>query len=381
MIINRIDLSIFSIFILILLAADLHKHPVRSDKTRIFLLSLYANMLILFVELVSWLIDGLPGTSGRIINWGSNSLLYTLNLVPLSLWCSYFDECIIINESNRLIRRKIYLSLNIFTLLLVIINLFTGILFTINSEGVFERGDGALISAALNYLLFFVYLLSVMRYRKLITGRIYQIIICVGIFPVIGGYFQTKYYGVILVWPMMALVCLTAYILIEHEEMNRDAVTGLLTRPQLENKMKFMISRKQPFSLIMLDMDKFKSINDSFGHKEGDEALRIIANLLEKSIMQNDQAYRYAGDEFVVLIDCSDPETATKITDRLYKNLLRFNEQAVKKYILSFSLGHSYFDGKISRVTNCSDSIINQLLAEADDRMYANKSARRSENT
>lgn len=371
MIINRIDLSIFSIFILILLAVDLNKHPIFNYKTRIFIFTIYSNIMILAVELITWLIDGLPGTSGYFINLTSNSLLYALNLVPLSLWCTYFDECISVDDKDRRMRRKIYLSLNIITLTLVIINLFTGILFQINPSGIFQRGPGAIISAAFNYIFFIVYLLSIVRYRKLITGRIYQIILCVGIFPVIGGYFQIRYYGVILVWPMMALVCLTAYVLIEHQEMNRDAVTQLLTRPQLESRMKFMIRRRQAFSIIMIDMDHFKSINDNFGHNEGDEALRTIANLLEKSIMQNDQAYRFAGDEFVILLDCPDPEVVFKIKERLYTNLDRTNQQAGKGYSLSFSLGHSFHNGDVR-------NNIYQLLADADDMMYENKASRRS---
>ena len=368
-----VSLSIFSIFILILLAVDLNKNPVFNNKTRIFIFTIYSNMLILGVELISWVVDGLPGNSGYMTNLISNSILYALNLVPLSLWCSYFDECIIVDERSRHFRRRVYVSLNVITLIMVIANLFTGILFQINPSGVFERGPGALISAAFNYIFFMIYLLSIVRYRKLITGRIYQIIICVGIFPIIGGYFQTRYYGVILVWPMMALVCLTAYILIEHQEMNRDAVTLLLTRPQLESRMKFMISRRQAFSIIMLDMDHFKSINDNFGHMAGDEALRTIANLLEKSIMQHDQAYRYAGDEFVILLDCPDSEVVLKIKERLYTNLSRANKQSDKGYSLSFSLGYSFYNGD-------GNSNINQLLADADDMMYEHKASGHSEN-
>ncbi|MDD3660248.1 MAG: GGDEF domain-containing protein [Lachnospiraceae bacterium] len=366
MLLTRIDLSIYAILILLFLLIDLHKHPVRNDKAYLFKFILLSNILILIAEIVSWSVDGLPGADGRFLNIVFNSILYSLNLVPLALWCSYFDECILSDFKKRKVRRKIYLSLNLFTVLLVMINLFTNILFRINSVNIFERGIGAPLFATMNYLMFFIYCITLIPYRKLITGRIYQVILSVVVFPAIGGYFQTKYYGLILVWPMTALVCLVGYILIEREDMNRDTVTQLLTRFQLERRMKFMISRHQPFSIIMIDLDKFKSINDNFGHKEGDEALQLISNLLEKSIKQTDQAFRYAGDEFVILVDSADQKAPRHIANRLMINLQRMNQHSKKPYQLSFSLGSSYFNGD-------SDESIYHLLAEADKAMYQNK--------
>ena len=366
MLLMRIDLSIYAVLVLFFLLIDLHKHPVRNDKAYLFQYILLSNILILIVEIFSWAVDGMAGNSGRLLNIIFNSLLYVLNLVPLSLWCSYFDECIISNQNNRLRRRKVYLCLNCITVLLVVINLFTEFLFQINVENVFIRGIGAPLFAAMNYLLFILYCITIIPYRKLITGRIYQVILSVAILPAIGGYLQTKYYGLILVWPMMTLVCLAGYILIEREDMNRDTVTKLLTRSQLERRMKFLINRHQPFSIIMIDLDKFKSINDTYGHKEGDEALKLISNLMEKSIKQTDQAFRYAGDEFVILVDSADPKSPSHIANRLMINLHKMNNHAKKPYMLSFSFGFSFFDGS-------GDESIYHLLSEADKAMYQNK--------
>lgn len=366
MLLMRIDLSIYAVLVLFFLLIDLHKYPVRNDKAYLFHFILLSNILILIVEIFSWAVDGMTGNSGRLLNIIFNSLLYVLNLVPLSLWCSYFDECIISNQKNRLRRRKIYLSLNCITVLIVVINLFTEFLFQINAENVFIRGIGAPLFAAMNYLLFILYCITIIPYRKLITGRIYQVILSVAILPAIGGYLQTKYYGLILVWPMMTLVCLAGYILIEREDMNRDTVTNLLTRSQLERRMKFLINRHQPFSIIMIDLDKFKSINDTYGHKEGDDALKLISNLMEKSIKQTDQAFRYAGDEFVILVDSADPKSPSHIANRLMINLHKMNNHAKKPYMLSFSFGFSFFDGS-------GDESIYHLLSEADKAMYQNK--------
>jgi len=366
MLLNRIDLCIYSILVLLFLVIDLQKHTAKNNKTYLFLYVIYANIVILLAESVSWIVDGMPGGNGRIINYIANSFLYLLNLVPLSLWCSYFDECFILDKKKKLMRRKVYIAMNLLTAGLVLVNPFTGILFQINQQNVFERSLGAPLFAVSNYLMYIFYCISIIKYRKLITGRIYQVIICVAAFPAIGGYFQTKYYGVILVWPMATLVCLVAYILTEREEMNRDTVTQLPTRALLESRMKYKISRRQSFSIIMIDLDKFKSINDSYGHREGDEALSIISNLLQKSIKQVDQAYRYAGDEFVLLIETDDSLAITNVEERLYENLNRMNISSKKPYQLSFSYGSIHYDGS-------SEESIYHLLAEADKSMYFQK--------
>ena len=164
----------------------------------------------------------------------------------------------------------------------------------------------------------------------------------------------------------MSLVALAAHFLVEKEEIRRDTLTGLLSRMQMEVRAQFLIDRRQPFSLILLDIDRFKSINDTYGHDEGDRALCVIANLLNKSIKQIDSAYRYAGDEFVLIIESNQKEAADCVVERLRSNLEKYNHASRLTYTLSFSCGAVFYNA------NASDSVIG-LFSEADQRMYQNK--------
>lgn len=327
---------------------------------------IYATILNLVLEATTFAVDGQPG---EIMYWSvylSNSILFLVNLIPLSLWLVYLDECILTSEREKKKKRIVYFSFNLIVLAIVIANFFSGILFTITADNRYVRGIGVLWIMCLNLILFFGYLPTLTKYRKYISGRIYELILALGVLPILGATLQMFFYGAPLVWPMMALVALAAHILVEREEIRRDCLTGLLSRTQLEARAQYIVGRYQPFSLIMLDIDSFKKINDTYGHDEGDQALCIVANLLMKSIKQVDSAYRYAGDEFVLIIETEHQDAAIRVVERLETSLARFNKSNQKSYTLSFSSGIAYFDG------NQNESLID-LIVKADDIMYQNK--------
>ena len=72
------------------------------------------------------------------------------------------------------------------------------------------------------------------------------------------------------------------FIFIEREDMMKDTLTNLVTRGQFERRLKMKVSRSKAFSLVMIDMDKFKYINDTFGHDEGDHVLVVIASWIKR---------------------------------------------------------------------------------------------------
>jgi len=296
-------------------------------------------------------------------------LQFIIILVPLSLWLSYLDEIILNDETEKKRKRIVYTIFNVFAAVIVFVNCFTGVLFTISENNFYSRGPAILWVTALNAVLFIGYLPSLWKYRKFINGRIYELILMLGVLPFLGAAVQLLFYGTPLIWPMMALVALAAHSLVEKDEIRRDSLTGLSSRIQMEGRAQFLLDRRQSFSLILLDIDRFKNINDTYGHDEGDQALRVIANLLTKSIKQVDSAYRYAGDEFILIIECEDPDAAGRVIERLENNLQKYNKTSQKPYTLSFSAGTAYYDNKIGT------SIVD-LFTKADERMYQNKKIR-----
>jgi len=323
-------------------------------------------MLVLVVEAITFAVDQRPGRGMYWLSYVSNSVLFFIVLAPLSHWLIYLDECILTDEREKKRKRAVYAVFNILAAVIVVVNYSTGILFTIGEGNAYIRGPAVIGLMAMNGILFFGYLPTLRNYRKFISGRVYELILALGLLPFLGAALQMLFYGLPLLWPMMALVALAAHFLVEKEEIRRDCLTGLLSRMQMEARAQYLIDRHHPFTLILLDIDHFKSINDTYGHEEGDRALCVIANLLQKSIKQIDSAYRYAGDEFILIIECERPEAANRVVERLKTNLEKHNNANPKPYALSFSCGIVFYDG------NAKADVIS-LFSTADERMYGCK--------
>ncbi|MGB0619139.1 MAG: diguanylate cyclase [Myxococcota bacterium] len=106
------------------------------------------------------------------------------------------------------------------------------------------------------------------------------------------------------------------------EELSiRDGLTGLLNRRAMTKKLEHLHDLSQrygnPFSVILLDIDHFKSYNDALGHVQGDEAIREIAELLHDSVRTSDTVYRYGGEEFLIAMPETDHESALAVAQRI----------------------------------------------------------------
>ena len=98
-----------------------------------------------------------------------------------------------------------------------------------------------------------------------------------------------------------------------------DSLTGLANRRRLDHDLSSGGDRSGSTAVIMVDVDHFKSVNDSFGHQRGDEVLRTIATMLANQIRFDDVVYRYGGEEFCVLLPDSSTEEARQVADRIVR--------------------------------------------------------------
>lgn len=370
MMLKQNELYLFAIFILILPLYDIQSISFRKTaRIHIYQNIIKSLIFIQLLEILTWMFDGRSGLLNHTMNYILNSSLFAASLLPLSLWLSYLDEFIIHDKAQKNRRKIVYRFANLIIMLLAIINPFWGILFTLTPDNMYTRQVGVYIILFLNYGLYLGYAVSLRTHWKFISGRIYKLILGLGILPVLGAALQMYQYGLTLIWPMMTLVTLSAYILIEKDEEKRDLLTGLYSRIHLENRSNYKIKNQQAFSLLMIDLDQFKFINDAYGHSKGDEALQKTAQLLLRNIKMVDSAYRIGGDEFVVLIESEKPETGKIVLERLEESLKKINLVCPKPYKLSLSAGAAFYDGSL-------DKSLKDLLNEADRDMYLNKKSK-----
>ena len=104
-----------------------------------------------------------------------------------------------------------------------------------------------------------------------------------------------------------------------------DALTGLYNRRYMETHAGTLVeqasSRGKPLAVLVLDIDYFKSVNDTWGHDTGDDVLREFAIRIKKSIRGIDLACRYGGEEFVVIMPETDMAVATMVAERLRRRI------------------------------------------------------------
>jgi len=153
----------------------------------------------------------------------------------------------------------------------------------------------------------------------------------------------------------------------EYEQLSvTDPLTGLLNRRYIEERLGEEILRSArhhfPMSLMMLDVDNFKSYNDSFGHPAGDAALEIVADVLKGTLRGDDVAARYGGEEFAILLPQTSCEEAAPIAERIRQ---RIERTQFPKRRVTVSIGIAEFS---SRIESPKD-----LISAADVALYEAK--------
>jgi two-component system, cell cycle response regulator len=151
-----------------------------------------------------------------------------------------------------------------------------------------------------------------------------------------------------------------------------DALTGLFNRRYMESHLSTLIeqalARGKPLSALVLDIDYFKSINDSHGHDAGDDVLRDFAMRIRRSIRGIDLACRYGGEEFVVIMPETDMAVATMVAERLRRRIAAdpFTiQQGTRNIPVTISIGIAALGGR--------DDDAARLLKRADQALYRAK--------
>jgi len=149
-----------------------------------------------------------------------------------------------------------------------------------------------------------------------------------------------------------------------------DELTGLFNRRGFESLAKFAIvgarRRAEPLTLAWIDLDNFKTINDTWGHGEGDEALKAMASVMSASLREADLRVRYGGDEFAILFSDTDEQGAWIAMQHLVEQVEAWNQTSGKPWKLAFSWGISEFDHD-----GCGE--LKPWMKAADQQMYAMK--------
>ncbi|HYE52431.1 MAG TPA: GGDEF domain-containing protein [Azospirillaceae bacterium] len=154
-------------------------------------------------------------------------------------------------------------------------------------------------------------------------------------------------------------------------EARRDALTGAANRRRFEEQAATEVERarrfRRPLSLLLLDLDHFKRVNDDHGHQTGDAVLRAVAEICGRSMRQTDLFARLGGEEFVALLPETGPDDAVALAERLRRTLAETPIAApgTAPLTVTTSIGVAAYRG--------GEATWQQMLAEADLALYAAK--------
>lgn len=162
------------------------------------------------------------------------------------------------------------------------------------------------------------------------------------------------------------------YINIENNKLRylatTDKLTGVMTRKYYDEKFDELIESRQgiegAFSVLLLDVDKFKRINDNYGHQRGDDVLRGISEIINSSVRSTDVVGRYGGEEFIVLLKDTGEEEALNIAEDIRKKIELFNIEGIKCPI-TISIGISLYPNH--------SKLKEELVEKADQALYHSK--------
>ncbi|SHJ79850.1 diguanylate cyclase (GGDEF) domain-containing protein [Hathewaya proteolytica DSM 3090] len=340
---------------------------------KLFSVMLVLNILLLVTDMLMWLLNGKMFWGARNMNIASTVAYYIMHPMICCTWLLYCDYKIY--EDVRRIKKRIiiYIMPILITLILIWKSFASPILFNISAENIYSRGKYYFVCVIINVMYFVhAYLVTILFLRKskqILKKEKIKFLLKYPIVPIVGLIIQNLFLGVSVLWTSSAIALLIIYINLQNTKMTTDALTGINNRLTFESYIDYKIRYRNKGNLLfilMIDIDKFKSINDNYGHLVGDEALKDAAKILASSVKRSDFVARLGGDEFVVIgergRETAVIDTIKTINDEIHK----FTMESDKPYVLSMSIGYAVL------APNEIKSV-DELTSEADERMYIQK--------
>ena len=354
------------------------QYRINKDE-RIFLEVMLTGIVMFLSDIIWYIVDGVDGPAFRFINVAA-SAGYLCSTAALSFTLLVYVDYKFCHRTERefMVRMIFYaLPLDVF-ILLTVTSQFSHLVYYVDANNVYHRGPLYIVQVLLcaAYVIYAT-VLAHLTSRFLIKSRtvkkeIYSLTLA-SLMALSGGIIQSLVNDKPILSMTLTVAVLFIYINVQSKQIYIDTLCGINNRRQFNIYVDNLLSHKnykKSIYLLMLDIDKFKQINDTYGHIEGDYALIQVAEILAKVCQDNsDFTARYGGDEFAVICmrQCEDEVEKLKIKIKEEVNIL--NKLNDKPYDISISIGSSKLDPKTDNIESA--------ITKADEQLYSIKSARK----
>lgn len=324
------------------------------------------NLLGALLETFSFWVDGVRFPGARALNMLANSLCFLGTVSIAFLWALYVELLIYRNYKRAMRNAKFLLGPCLIEVIAILCNLLKpGFLFAVSEANIYHRGQWAVICFVIP-IFYFAYTTHLVYSSKRQGFNLNFFPVLYFIAPCLAGVLiQLYYYGITTTWASVAIALSFIQMQSFAENLYTDELSGLYNRRYLNSLLtKQTRTNRRSLYGIMMDINDFKQINDSFGHGTGDQAICKMGDILFHSIPEGGIAIRYAGDEFIVLLPGGDEATAKATAREIDRQLSRFNHSGEALFTLTVSMGWSPFDPEQGKEA---------FLAAMDEKMYEQK--------
>lgn len=355
----QINIFAFAILVLLFIVVNV-RVTVESFSRKLLLILIVVSGVAIVTEPLTWYFDGKHFYGAFLLEYGTNMLLVLNGPVIAGLMLSYV-KYYVGKDRDIIYKHWFYMYPAIFTVLMLIINIFYPIYFSVDrATNSYSPGQYYIIHYIVLVLMYIYMVIIGFKQRNKVEQNITRMFMIFFVLPFISMIIQWFYIEILFSWNSIVLGILVVYIFVESSNGEKDYLTGLYNRSSYEKYLNQLIERQKEFKVLFLDLDKFKAINDTYGHLAGDRVLKSFAKIIGHLDKKNKMVARLGGDEFMMVIE--NNEGIKMIINRIYQDLQNSDDELLKN--LTFSYG---------AYTHPKDMSIDEIYASVDNEMYQYK--------
>lgn len=371
----RIDVNLVA---MVLLGVVYYLAYIRLDRedafNRLFFKGCLLILILMGFEAFTCIVNGNPSPLLRYLSTFMHVCLFTFPPYMAYYW--YLLSNTLTTHGNvREMKANVYYLIPVAAnTILVLLSSAFHLTFYIDEAGIYHRGPFFWFTSviALFYMIWGFILLIKRRKNLLQQEFLFLSLFC--LLPVLGGIIQGLLYGLLLMWSGSALALVIMYLYLQERMMQSDSLTSAWTRQSFEYyvSQNLKSNNRRPFGIIYADVDNLKSINDMYGHLEGDAALQSAVKVIKSVLRKGDAVARMGGDEFIVQVSVTTRKELQAVLQRIEDAIALHNLQSGKAYELSLSFGADLFHGG-------PDCDVDSVIRQVDRIMYDNKRRKKQE--
>jgi len=350
---SYVTIAIINIIALLFLSAIIRDNIILGKQRKKYFISAIGLTIIVILSETGTVLSLGGDVSWRFFHIACNIVGFSITpLIPIALIAIY--------DIQMLKKNLIILLPSALNAIMVALSPLLGLIFIVDDNNHYERGRFFIIFVIVYTLNLLVLVLITLRVSSKFLYPIKGKIIILLVFVMTGTFIQLLLPAVYSSWHTVTLSLFLYYIILTEFDSSFDGLTGLYNRMAFQKTAKHL-KKQMVFSIVAMDINDFKPINDTFGHDYGDLALKKVAEIIRDSFDDSCSCYRVGGDEFYVLCRGTDRKKLAKQLRSMTTTLAQARLSDCKLPTIAY--GISMHSGE--NALNLPD-----MLKEADEQMY-----------